>query len=169
MIKQEGNFSQQALTDGFSNNELTFGAAWGWERESGAGSSGRFGAENSERATSVAAGLRGRTAAPLRGSSGVEQAWLKPHWAMGWGDVVAPGHPIRRAAPLVPSSPPGQPGPSDLRWGCGDAEQSNDEAREEAAAEGAEGIKIMLQQIGFNYANKADDKGEARQGGTGTW
>lgn len=23
MIKQEGNFSQQALTDGFSNNELT--------------------------------------------------------------------------------------------------------------------------------------------------
>lgn len=34
MIKQEGNFSQQALTDGFSNNELTFGAAWGWERES---------------------------------------------------------------------------------------------------------------------------------------
>lgn len=82
MIKQEGNFSQQALTDGFSNNELTFGAAWGWERESGAGSGSRFGAENSKRATFVTAELRGRTAAPPRGSSGVGQAWLQP---------VAPG------------------------------------------------------------------------------
>lgn len=48
MIKQEGNFSQQALTDGFSNNELTFGAAWGWERESCTGSGSHSGAENAE-------------------------------------------------------------------------------------------------------------------------
>lgn len=76
MIKQEGNFSQQALTDGFSNNELTFGAAWGWERESGAGSSSRFGAENSERATFVTAGHGERTVAPLRGSSSMGQAHI---------------------------------------------------------------------------------------------
>lgn len=57
MIKQEGNFSQQALTDGFSNNELTFGAAWGWERESCTGSGSRFGAENSGRVTFVTAEL----------------------------------------------------------------------------------------------------------------
>lgn len=83
MIKQEGNFSQQALTDGFSNNELTFGAAWGWERESGAGSVSRFGAENSERATFVVAGLGGRATAPLRGSSIMGQARIARSAAAG--------------------------------------------------------------------------------------
>lgn len=73
---------------------------------------------------------------------------------MGWGDVVAPWHPVCRAAPGAPSSPPGQAGPSDLRWGCAVAEQSSDERRGEASSKGAEGIKMMLQQIGFNYVNK---------------
>lgn len=74
MIKQEGNFSQQALTDGFSNNELTFGAAWGWERESGAGSGRRFRAENSESATFVMARLGGRAVASPRRACGKGQA-----------------------------------------------------------------------------------------------
>lgn len=76
MIKQEGNFSQQALTDGFSNNELTFGAAWGWERESGTGCGNSFGAENSERATFVTARLRGKAADPPKGSPGMGQAGI---------------------------------------------------------------------------------------------
>lgn len=73
---------------------------------------------------------------------------------MGWGEVVAPGHPVCRPAPGTPSSPPRQPGPSDPCWGCVDAEQSSDETRGEAASKGAEGIKMMLQQISFNYINK---------------
>jgi len=151
MIKQEGNFSQQALTDGFSNNELTFGAAWGWEREPGAGSDGCFGAENSERATFVIAGLGGRTAAPPRGPSGMGRARVgcsQWHRAMGWGDVAAPGQPVYGTAPGAPSSRPGPSGPC---WGCADAEQSSDEARGEAAPER---IEMMLQQIGFNYVNE---------------
>lgn len=70
---------------------------------------------------------------PLRGDP---LAWGRHgcsqwHRAMGWGDVVVPGHPICRAAPGASSSPLGQPGPSDPRWDCADAEQSSDEVRGE--------------------------------------
>lgn len=67
MIKQEGNFSQRALTDGFSNNELAFGAAWGWER-------------------SWALSQMGALGLCCFGCS--HKGW---EWVMGWGEGARPG------------------------------------------------------------------------------
>lgn len=134
MIKQEGNFSQQALTDGFSNNELTFGAAWGWERESCTGSSSHFGAENSERVTFVTAELW-----PVQGDF---LAWgrhaLTMYLATGtgtwqWDGEVWCSLDISFSEQCLEPLP--HPlGPSDLFWGCEDAEQSSDEGEERSSS-----------------------------------
>lgn len=83
---------------------------------------------------------------------------------MGWEDVVAPRHPLCRAAPEAFCSPPGWPEPSNLHWGGANAEQSTDEVRGEAAPEGTKGIK-MMQQSAFNYVNEGSQKGRNRQRG----
>lgn len=147
MIKQEGNFSQQALTDGFSNNELTFGAAWGWERESCTGSGSRFGAENSGRVTFVTAELW-----PLQGDflawgrhACIDHLFGYSHWdlAVGWGGVVVPGHPISEQC-LEPLPHP--LGPSDPF--CEDAEQSRDEEGEKKQyPKGQGGLRLCYNKL----------------------
>lgn len=130
MIKQEGNFSQQALTDGFSNNELTFGAAWGWERESCTAFCSSFGAGNSERVTFVTAELW-----PLRGSP---LAWgrhaLTIYLAAAPGTWQWDGElwwPLDIPFSEQCLEPLPHPlGPSGLFWGSEDAEQSSDEGEE---------------------------------------
>lgn len=151
MIKQEGNFSQQALTDGFSNNERPFGAACGWERVGRWLRRTLLGLAGSwVRATGVMGsgwGCGPVGASPRMGLGGRKGArclpdvifWPVPavRWerAMGRGQVAAPGTP--------PAGPdPSSPHPLVGKWGgriaLGPAMKQG-----EAAPEGAEGVTVM--------------------------
>lgn len=120
MIKQEGNFSQQALTDGFSNNERPFGAACRWERvgrwllEDAFGAGRELGA--SHRCDGLGVGLRPHGSIPRDGvgwwrrcpSPAQGEILAGPRWeqAMGWGWVAALGTPPAGPDPHHPIPSP---------------------------------------------------------------
>lgn len=126
MIKQEGNFSQQALTDGFSNNELTFGAAWGWERESCTGSGTALGLKAQKESL-----LSQLSCGPSKGifwhALIIYLTTATGTWQWD-GEVWWPLDIPFSEQCLEPLPHP--LGPSGLFWGCEGAEQSSDAGEE---------------------------------------